>query len=71
MHELGDMAVAPGRQHAGLGSVLMDRAHQAARELGYRRVIHALMHEANASRRLSSRTASTIRRYALLARTLT
>jgi GNAT superfamily N-acetyltransferase len=65
------MAVAPGRQHAGLGSVLMDRAHQTARELGYRRVIHALMHEANASRRLSSRTASTIRRYALLARTLT
>ena len=54
----------------GLGGVLMDEVQQAARALGYRRAIHALMHDDNRSRRLSDRYARTIRRYALFSKPL-
>lgn len=64
------LAVLPGRTYAGLGAVLLDAAHQAARRLGFRRAIHALMHETNQSRNLSANYAQTIRRYALFARRL-
>jgi GNAT superfamily N-acetyltransferase len=64
------IAVLPARSHAGLGSLLVDRGHAVARDLGYRRAIHALMHEENNSRNISSRTARTMRRYALFARSL-
>jgi len=64
------VAVLPARSHAGLGSLLVGRCHAIARDLGYRRVIHALMHEANNSRNISNRTAQTMRRYALFARPL-
>lgn len=64
------VAVLPTRSHAGLGSLLVSRCHAVARDLGYRRAIHALMHEANNSRNISSRTAKTIRQYALFARDL-
>jgi GNAT superfamily N-acetyltransferase len=64
------MAVRPGREGAGLGSVLMDQFHQAAHIAGFTRVIHALMHESNRSRRISSRSGHTIRRYTLFARNL-
>jgi len=63
-------AVLPARSHAGLGSLLVARCHALARDLGYRRAIHALMHEGNNSRNISNRTAQTIRRYALFARSL-
>jgi GNAT superfamily N-acetyltransferase len=64
------LAVLPGRACAGLGAVLLDRVHAAARQLGFRRAIHALMHETNKSRNLSAHYARTIRRYTLFARRL-
>ena len=64
------MAVLPEYGGLGLGGVLMERAHAAGRALGYRRSIHALMHQDNRSRRLSSRTAHVIRRYTLYERML-
>lgn len=67
---LKTIAVDPAIGGMGLGGVLMDVVQQAARRLGFRRAIHALMHDGNVSRRLSARTARTIRRYALFSRAL-
>ena len=64
------VAVLPGRHHAGLGSVLVAESHRIAREQGYRRAIHALMHESNTSRNISAHYASTMRRYTLFQRRL-
>jgi L-amino acid N-acyltransferase YncA len=64
------LAILPDRAYSGLGSLLADRTHEAARALGYARVIHALIHESNHSRAMSQRTGHTIRRYALYARAL-
>ncbi len=64
---LKTVAVLPGRSYAGLGNVLVAEFHQAARSLGYRRVIHALMHENNNSLNLSGHYAKPFRRYALFA----
>ncbi len=64
------VAVLPGRAYAGLGNLLVARSHALAAELGYRRAIHALIHDANNSGNLSRRYAQTIRGYALFARTL-
>jgi hypothetical protein len=66
---LKTFAVLPG--YSGLGGVLAERTNAAAHELGFSRVIHALMHEDNArSRALSARSAREIRRYALFERRL-
>jgi hypothetical protein len=66
---LKTFAVLPG--YSGLGGVLAARTNAAARELGFTRVIHALMHEDNMrSRALSARSAREIRRYALFERRL-
>ncbi len=62
------VAVEPGRRAAGAGSALVAELHEAARRAGYRRAIHALMHESNASVRISAHTARPMRRYALLGR---
>ncbi len=59
------VAVLPGRTCAGLGSLLVDKVHLAAHRLGYKRAIHALMHENNKSRNISGHYAQTIRRYTL------
>ncbi len=64
------LAVHPDHAGAGLGGLLTARCHEAARQLGYIRAIHALMHETNNSRRISGHTARTIRRYTLFARPL-
>jgi GNAT superfamily N-acetyltransferase len=64
------VAVVPGRVVAGLGTWLVALAQIAARELGFRRVIHALMHESNNSLNLSARYARRMRRYTLYSRTL-
>jgi GNAT superfamily N-acetyltransferase len=64
------VAVSPDDRVAGLGSVLVARAHELARALGYRRAIHALMADDNVSRNISRRYASTMRRYALLGKPL-
>jgi L-amino acid N-acyltransferase YncA len=68
---LKTLARVPGRAWAGLGTLLVAEFIRRARALGFRRVIHALMHDSNASRNLSAQWRSrTIRRYALFARPL-
>lgn len=64
------VAVLPGRRYAGLGNVLVARVQAIAYVLGYRRAIHALMHDDNNSRNLSDRYARSIRRYTLYSRKL-
>jgi GNAT superfamily N-acetyltransferase len=59
------LAVRPGRTGAGLGSILMDQFQQAARGLGFSRVIHALMHEDNRSLMISARFGQPFRQYTL------
>ena len=64
------LAVLPALQGSGLGSHLARAAHERARSRGYRQMIHALMHEANPSGRISTRYGETMRRYAVFARPL-
>lgn len=64
------VAVAEGRNRAGLGSVLVAAAQATAHRLGFTRAVHALMHEENVSQNISRRYARTIRRYELFARRL-
>jgi len=64
------LAVLPGRAWAGLGALLLGEVHEAALQQGFKRVIHALMHEGNTSRNLSSHYAQTIRRYTLFSKRL-
>ncbi|GIV95925.1 MAG: hypothetical protein KatS3mg057_0582 [Herpetosiphonaceae bacterium] len=64
------IAVLPEYSGSGLGSLLAARCQETAGQLGYKRAIHALMHESNRSRTISARYAHTIRRYALFAREL-
>jgi GNAT superfamily N-acetyltransferase len=65
------VAVLPGRTNAGLGRGLIGAVQAAGRALGYRRAIHALMHETNVSRQLSARFGTRpMRRYALFSRRL-
>jgi predicted N-acetyltransferase YhbS len=68
---LKTVAVLPSFAGHGLVGLLIARGLEAARELGYSRVIHALMLERNASVRLSDRYGGrVIRRYTLFARSL-
>ena len=62
-------AVLPGRVYAGLGGLLVARCHAVAAGR-FRRAIHALMHESNESRAVSSHYARPFRTYALYARRL-
>ncbi|HEY9766871.1 MAG TPA: GNAT family N-acetyltransferase [Chroococcales cyanobacterium] len=65
------LAVLPERRYAGLGNVMMwTRTRAAARDLGYRREIHALMYDKNPSLVSSSRATRPFRRYSLFARPL-
>ena len=64
------LAVLPGRAYAGLGALLLGEVHKAARAMGFRRAIHALMHETNKSRNLSAHYGTTIRRYTLFSQRL-
>jgi L-amino acid N-acyltransferase YncA len=64
------MTVHPDHRGEGLGNYLLNRFAEVAAGLGYRRVLHALMHEDNRSRRISSHTATTFRRYTLYAKPL-
>ena len=63
-------AVDPRASGKGVAGALVALVHRRARQLGYRRAIHALMHETNVSRRISDRYAHTFRRYALLSKVL-
>jgi GNAT superfamily N-acetyltransferase len=64
------LAVDPSVGGMGLGGALTNFAQRKARELGFRRAIHALMHETNLSQKISNRSARTIRRYVLLSKRL-
>lgn len=64
------IAVLPECGGMGLGGLMFAEVHAAARRLGFKRAIHALMHETNQSRNLSAHYARTIRRYTLFARRL-
>lgn len=59
------VAVLPGRRSAGLGSLLVAESHRIAHAQGYRRAVHALMHEGNQSQNISARYSRTMRRYTL------
>ncbi|HVR34842.1 MAG TPA: GNAT family N-acetyltransferase [Methylomirabilota bacterium] len=67
---LKTVATLPDRQYAGLGSLLVAETQSRARDLGYHRVIHALMHQGNHSINVSSRYATPFRRYSLFANQL-
>lgn len=68
---LKTVAVRPEYAGRGLVAALLARAMEAARALGYTRVIHALMHEDNRSLRLSEQYGTAVmRRYTLFARPL-
>jgi GNAT superfamily N-acetyltransferase len=64
------MAVVPEHRSGGLGGVLIAKSHQAALDLGYAKVIHALMYESNHSRKISDNYAKPFRRYTLFFREL-
>ena len=64
------VAILPKASLRGLGSVLVARLHSMAHELGYKRVIHALMHENNTSLNVSRHYATVMRRYTLYSRSL-
>ncbi|HEY0008526.1 MAG TPA: GNAT family N-acetyltransferase [Tepidisphaeraceae bacterium] len=59
------LAVHPDYRGIGLGGVLMNLLQQGAHRCGFTRIIHALMHETNASQKISAHNATTIRRYAI------
>lgn len=63
-------AVHPRARSVGLGRLLMTRCQMAAREAGFSRCIHALMHVDNYSCRFSSRDAEVMRRYLLFSKAL-
>ena len=59
------LAVDPAWRSIGLGALMVERLHVAARAAGLSAVIHALMHVANDSVKISAHTARLFRRYAL------
>jgi len=65
---LKTLAVHPDLMGQGLGRWLTEHVHAVARQRGYRRVLHALMHEDNVSRRLGH--GEVLRRYTLFSRSL-
>jgi GNAT superfamily N-acetyltransferase len=67
---LKTLAVHPEHGGIGLGTLLMGRVHDVARQLGFTRAIHALFHEENRSGRISAHTAKVFRRYTLYGRFL-
>ena len=63
------LAVLPDHHYSGLGTVLVAKAQQIAKEKGYTEAIHALQYESNSSLRISQRFNATVfRRYALMAK---
>ena len=59
------LAVDPAWRSIGLGALLVERLHAAARGAGLSSAIHALMHVSNDSVKISAHTAQPFRRYAL------
>jgi GNAT superfamily N-acetyltransferase len=63
------LAILPDRAYAGLGKVLLEKAHAAAQGMGMSHVIHALMHDQNRST-LMGKGSRVIRRYTLFSKEL-
>jgi predicted N-acetyltransferase YhbS len=68
---LKTVAVLSGRDYAGLGNLLAAQTHAIAHRLGFTRVIHALMHDGNASRTISGFYGQPLRGYTLYSKSLT
>lgn len=64
------LAVHPDVAGQGLGAWLLAEAQWTARQKGYTRAVHALMHASNRSRRISQHYGDVIRRYTLFGREL-
>lgn len=65
------LAVLPEHTNKGLGTVLVDLVIRKAKELGFKKAIHALMLETNQSQTISERFSShLLRRYTLYAKRL-
>ena len=64
------LAVSPTARGQGLGGALTLALEEAGRQRGLTRSLHALMHEANDSLKISRHGAYIMRRYALLGREL-
>jgi hypothetical protein len=64
------MAILPDPSLAGLGGLMAAQVQQNGHSLGFRRCIHALMHEDNRSRSISRHYAHPIRRYAIFSRSI-
>jgi GNAT superfamily N-acetyltransferase len=62
------LAVEDAARGAGIGSLLVHEIHRRAARRGYGSAIHALMHVANPSVRISERGGEVYRRYALYGR---
>ncbi|MEM9540117.1 MAG: GNAT family N-acetyltransferase [Cyanobacteria bacterium P01_E01_bin.42] len=67
---LKTVAVLPQRNYAGLGSILVEKCHAIAAQLGYKKIIHALINYANPSSNISRYYAKPIRHYALFGKQL-
>lgn len=65
---LKTIAILPEATLAGLGALMAERVQQEGHQLGFRRCIHALMHEKNVSLNTSLRYGTVMRRYALFSR---
>lgn len=62
------LAVHPAHNGRGLGGLLVDRVQRAAADLGFTRVVHALMFASNRSQQISRHYGTPFRRYALFSR---
>ena len=64
------VSILPQPELRGLGTLLVARAQQLGHKLGFRRCIHALMFENNASLKISRHYAAVMRKYTLYSRNL-
>lgn len=64
------LATIPDRAYAGLGQLLLAKAHHQALDLGFTQAIHALLRDKKSLRRISGKYARQIRGYTLFAKVL-
>ena len=64
------VAAKPGPEARGLGTLLIEMMHRQAKQKGYRWIIHALMHDSNASANIKKDRFETIREYVLYGKEL-
>jgi GNAT superfamily N-acetyltransferase len=64
------VSILPQPELRGLGTLLVSRAQQLGREMGFRRCIHALMFEDNISLNISRHYATVMRKYTLYSKDL-